>query len=388
MLVVCLPTALSADEQALRDRGVGAALGHQLPAPPARAAVSVASGSSARAAGQQLGDHLRVHRGAAGGDPADRVDELVGVEHPVLEQVADAAAAVGEQLPGVELLDVLGEHQHRQAGHLAPGLERRLQALVGERRRQPHVDHRDVGAVGRAARRAAPGRCRPPRRPRSRAPRAAGSGRPSGGRGLRRGQRARQLHGHDGRPARRAAQGQRPVEGSQPPLDAAQPGAAATGRRRRGRRRSTIDPQHAVARGAGRPLARSAPAVLERVGQQPRRPRSRRPTPTGAAAGRARRTVDRRPAIGLVQREGPDRVVQAPVGEHRRVDAADQVAQLVQRRRRLASRASASSVCARRPGRVQQLPRPRRGSCRSRPAGPARRRAGRARSGAARRPEC
>jgi hypothetical protein len=54
---------------------------------------------------QQPGDDLRVHRGAAVRDPLDRVGELGAVEDPVLEQVADRARAVGEQLAGVQLLD-------------------------------------------------------------------------------------------------------------------------------------------------------------------------------------------------------------------------------------------------------------------------------------------
>jgi len=42
---------------------------------------------------------------AAAGHPPHRVDELVGAEHPVLQQISDAARAVGEQFPRVELLD-------------------------------------------------------------------------------------------------------------------------------------------------------------------------------------------------------------------------------------------------------------------------------------------
>ena len=42
------------------------------------------------------------------------VEERVDVGHPVLEQVADAARAVGEQFVGVGDLDVLGEHEHRR----------------------------------------------------------------------------------------------------------------------------------------------------------------------------------------------------------------------------------------------------------------------------------
>ena len=101
-----------------------------------------------RVAGHQPRDDLGVHDGAAVGDPLDRVGELGAVEHPVLEQVADRARAVGQQFPGVQLLDVLGQHEDRQAGQLGPGLERRPQPLVGERRRQPDVHHGHVGAVG------------------------------------------------------------------------------------------------------------------------------------------------------------------------------------------------------------------------------------------------
>ena len=50
------------------------------------------------AAGEELRDHLGVEGGAAGRDPVERVDELVHPADAVLEQVADAAGAVGEQL--------------------------------------------------------------------------------------------------------------------------------------------------------------------------------------------------------------------------------------------------------------------------------------------------
>ena len=53
------------------------------------------------AAAEQLADHLPVQHGAAAGHPAQRLDELVVAEHPVLEQVADPAGLVGDQLAGV-----------------------------------------------------------------------------------------------------------------------------------------------------------------------------------------------------------------------------------------------------------------------------------------------
>ena len=59
----------------------------------------------------QRRDDLRVERRAAVGDAARGVEEVVDVEHPVLEQVAEAAAG-GDELDDVAGLDVLGEHEH------------------------------------------------------------------------------------------------------------------------------------------------------------------------------------------------------------------------------------------------------------------------------------
>ena len=58
-------------------------------------------------AGEQLADDLGVQGGAAGGDAVDGGEELVQVGDAVLEQLADAAAAVGEEVGGVGAFDVL-----------------------------------------------------------------------------------------------------------------------------------------------------------------------------------------------------------------------------------------------------------------------------------------
>src|ERR1700754_1701564 len=60
--------------------------------------------------------------------------ELLDVAHPVLEQVADAAGLVCEQLAGVQLLDVLRQHEDREPGHLLACGGGGDQPLVGERR--------------------------------------------------------------------------------------------------------------------------------------------------------------------------------------------------------------------------------------------------------------
>ena len=106
-----------------------------------------AHGVVGAASGEQLRDHLRVEHGAAADDVLEGLEERVDVGHPVLEQVAHAAGAVGEQLVGVGHLDVLGQHEHRRPGHLPAGLDGRPQPLVGVRRRHPDVDHGDVRAV-------------------------------------------------------------------------------------------------------------------------------------------------------------------------------------------------------------------------------------------------
>ena len=141
---VLLDRALG-DDQRLGDRGVRAALGHQ----PEHLALArgelVERAVVARA--EQLGDGLGVERRAALGDAADGVDELAHVGDAVLEQVADAAAPVGEQLGGVGPLDVLREHEHRQARDPPARLERGAHALVAERRRQADVDDADVRPV-------------------------------------------------------------------------------------------------------------------------------------------------------------------------------------------------------------------------------------------------
>ena len=130
----------------LGDAGVGAALGHgrehlALARRQHREAVV------APALDHQLGHDLGIERRATTGDAAQRIGELAHVGHAVLEQVADAAGPVGQQLAGVLRLHVLAQHQHRRARHQAARLDGRAQALVTLGRRHAHVDDRDVGPV-------------------------------------------------------------------------------------------------------------------------------------------------------------------------------------------------------------------------------------------------
>jgi hypothetical protein len=148
MAAVCLPTALSLQEQTGRDGGVRAALRHEFE-DLALARGEPGEGDVAGVRGEQLGDHLGVYGGVAGRDPPHRLDELVGVDHPVLDQISDRPGAVGQQLPGVQLLDVLGQHEHGQARDLAAGRQGRLQPLVGVGHWKPYVDHGHVGSLAR-----------------------------------------------------------------------------------------------------------------------------------------------------------------------------------------------------------------------------------------------
>nr|WP_240477249.1 hypothetical protein [Jiangella muralis] len=97
--------------QAGADGGVGAALRHQ------RQHLALAVGEAIDRVGavrQQAGDDLGVEDGAAGGDLPDRGEEAVDVRDAVLEQVADGALAVGEQVARVDRLDVLAEDENGQ----------------------------------------------------------------------------------------------------------------------------------------------------------------------------------------------------------------------------------------------------------------------------------
>src|SRR5579872_991874 len=79
-----LADGAAADDHRLGDGGIRPAFGHQ------REDLALAAGQHAErtaAAGEQLGDDLGVQRAAALGYPAERVEELRHVGHPVLEQV-------------------------------------------------------------------------------------------------------------------------------------------------------------------------------------------------------------------------------------------------------------------------------------------------------------
>src|SRR3954447_18679981 len=92
---------------------------------------------------EQTPDDLRVKRRASRGDAGQRVEEVVDVEHAVLEQVAEAAA--GHQLDRVASLDVLREQQDAEVRVGRSQAACYLCAIVGVIRRHADVDDRHVG---------------------------------------------------------------------------------------------------------------------------------------------------------------------------------------------------------------------------------------------------
>src|SRR4051794_8445614 len=132
------------EEEAPADGLIGEAFGHQAEY------VSFSLGELAellvRGAGrEEFGDDGRVHRRTARGDAFEGIDELVSVEHTLLEQVSDAAGAVGKEFAGVELLDVLRENQYRKARDFVARGKGCAQAFVRLSWWHPDVDDGDVG---------------------------------------------------------------------------------------------------------------------------------------------------------------------------------------------------------------------------------------------------
>ncbi len=134
------------DDQLLRDRLVRPSLRHQLQH-LALAWRQLRERVVAAAAAHELRDDGRIERRAAFRDATHGRAELLHVGDAVLEQVADALGALRQELHRVTGLDVLREDEHARLRVLLANLLRRLQPLVGVRRRHADVDDRDVRLV-------------------------------------------------------------------------------------------------------------------------------------------------------------------------------------------------------------------------------------------------
>jgi hypothetical protein len=132
-----------ADDKPLRDTGVGEALRHELQYPPFTLGQPVQG--TPRCGGHEPGDDLRVECRAAVGDPLGRVEEVAHLEHPVLQEVAEAGPA--DQVDGMGGLDVLGQEQHPDTGATGLELARGPSSLVGVRRGHADVEDHQVRSL-------------------------------------------------------------------------------------------------------------------------------------------------------------------------------------------------------------------------------------------------
>jgi len=95
---------------------------------------------------EELLHDLGVERRAAVADAFRRLEEVVDVEHAVLEEIAEAAAGADER-DGVAALHVLGENEHRRVGMEPADLHGRQHPLVLVGRGHPHVDEGEIRLV-------------------------------------------------------------------------------------------------------------------------------------------------------------------------------------------------------------------------------------------------
>src|SRR5262245_52753013 len=129
-----------AEDQPVCDPGVGQALGHQLQHPALALGQPREWATGGR--GDQFGDHLRIERGPAGGDAPGRREELVDLQHPILQQVAEAR--LPDQIDDVPGLDVLGQHQYPDLGMKLLDVASLAGPFDRERRGHPDVEHDQV----------------------------------------------------------------------------------------------------------------------------------------------------------------------------------------------------------------------------------------------------
>ena len=93
------------------------------------------------------GDDVRVQRRSAIRDAPHGIDEQVGVRHLLLEQVAGALGAGGDEIEGVLVVQELGEHEHADLRMGGADRERRLQPVIGVGRWHLDVGEHQVGEV-------------------------------------------------------------------------------------------------------------------------------------------------------------------------------------------------------------------------------------------------
>ena len=139
MLVTCRSMAATVTSEFLGDAGIRAALGdqrHHLPLAGRKAVKR----SRRPVAVHQARHHVGVEHRPALRDAAHRVGEDPEVPHFLLQQVADALRAVGDQGQRVRVLQELGQNQNAHAGMGGTDRQCRPQPVIRVLRR-----HLDVG---------------------------------------------------------------------------------------------------------------------------------------------------------------------------------------------------------------------------------------------------
>src|SRR6266540_309471 len=132
------------EPEAPGDTDVRSSLGHEsedLPLPGGQGSQWVVGGDR----GDEPHHDFGVQRGAAGGDPTQRVEEVVHVEHAVLQEVAEPAGA--DQADRVAGLDVLGKQHDAEVGVAVTQDPGGAGSIVGAVGRHPYVDDGKVGTV-------------------------------------------------------------------------------------------------------------------------------------------------------------------------------------------------------------------------------------------------
>ena len=133
------------DPEEAGDAGVGPSLRHErkhLPLPRAQVRERVLD----PARGDELLDESRIHDRGAADDPLQRLEELVHIRDPALEQIADSLTA-GQKLHRVLHLDVGREDEDARLGKRLADRPRRLETLSRMSRRHSDVDEHQVGPV-------------------------------------------------------------------------------------------------------------------------------------------------------------------------------------------------------------------------------------------------
>lgn len=104
------------------------------------------NGSSFAPCGQQLAHQLWIDDRTATGNTRAGVSELSDIPNPALQEITHPVAR-GDQLRRVFDLDVRRQHQHTDAGMLAPDLLGRFQPLGGMGRWHPNIDDDEIRAL-------------------------------------------------------------------------------------------------------------------------------------------------------------------------------------------------------------------------------------------------